>query len=525
MIFLVICLCILAFSEASKWENVTIAVVEYKLLVNSSLEESENVAQNAQKYIEIVKNVTKERKLDLIVFPEDTLYVHRETAIAIQLDNPCDSDSYPQFMKDLSCASRSSQTYIVLNLVEKVKCDEAQTSSDNCKKFGFYFYNTDVILDRNGTIVNRYHKYNLFGERTMDKPETPEEIVFETDFGIKFGIFTCFDILFKTPAQELLKRGVDAVIYPSMWYSELPFLAAMQTQQMWANRHNITLLAAGANNVQVGSGGSGVYRGVDGLVVGGVVAEGGTQVFLYQGDKNGDFDEDVDELAKKMDGFYLQIDNSLEDPKYRWEVLNTSVRNHYNVLCGGDDENTICCHYSLTMSTEEIKPDMKHYTYVMVSYSGIRSYTGVYNGGMEVCGIIACLNSSLSSCGQRFPNYEEIQWPVTFESITISAQFEKSENRTQFPNSLLSSIRPIDTSETSWDEKDVEINETIFEERSFTTRAQNRLLTFAILGRNFGLDSSADNDNDDDDSNHSSSSLSTSGILLSCSFLILRKIK
>jgi hypothetical protein len=49
-------------------------------------------------------------------------------------------------------------------------------------------------------------------------------VVVETDFGVKLGIFTCFDILFKSPAQDLAEEGVDGVIFPTMWFSELPFL-------------------------------------------------------------------------------------------------------------------------------------------------------------------------------------------------------------------------------------------------------------------------------------------------------------
>lgn len=70
----------------------------------------------------------------------------------------------------------------------------------------------------------RYRKYNLFGERDLDKPDEPEEVVIETDFGVRFGIFTCFDVLFKRPAQDLLRKNVDGVIFPTMWHSELPFL-------------------------------------------------------------------------------------------------------------------------------------------------------------------------------------------------------------------------------------------------------------------------------------------------------------
>ena len=107
----------------------------------------------------------------------------------------------------------------------------------------YYYYNTDVVFDRNGTIISRfvylirrtnnlfvdfrYHKYNLFGEFDMDRPDEPEIETFETDFGVKFGIFTCFDILFKSPAQTVLNENIDAIVYPTNWHSELPFLTGL----------------------------------------------------------------------------------------------------------------------------------------------------------------------------------------------------------------------------------------------------------------------------------------------------------
>ncbi|XP_044260501.1 vanin-like protein 2 [Tribolium madens] len=502
MRFLALCLSVLAFSKASKWENVTIAVVEYQPVAN--------ISTNTKHYIEILRNITQ--NLDLIVFPEDTLRSNRETAVEFQLSQtPCDSDTFPQFFHDLSCAARVSHTYLALNLVEKVKCNtSAPNPSENCKKFGFYYYNTDVVFDRNGSIISRYHKYNLFGEYDRDKPETPEEIITETDFGLKLGIFTCFDILFKAPAQELLKHGIDAVIYPTMWFSELPFLTAMQAQQMWSHGHNITLLAAGANSPLEGSGGSGVYRGGKGLVVGGVVAEGGTQTFVYQNDKKQA--SDVDELGRKMDGFYLQTDESVLD--YMSSAFDPHVQSSNTTICY---KEVFCCMFQIKSTLGEVKPNLDFYTYHLVAYSGFRSYSGVRNATIEVCGIIACLNSSLSSCGQRFAHYDQIQWPVTFEKITITAKFENNENHTQFPNSLLSSIRPIDTSETAWSGSEVTENGKNLIERKFSiTKPQNRLLTFAIWGRNF---------EDHDDDKNSSGVLSPVWASLCASLFVIYKLK
>ena len=179
------------------------------------------------------------------------------------------------------------------------------------------------------------------------------------------------------------------------------------------------------------------------------------------------------------------------------------------------------------MSVVKPETDLNFYTYHLVAYSGVRSYDGVYNGSIDVCAVIACLNSSLSSCGERFSKYEEVQWPVTFEEILVKANFEKTDNRTQYPNSLLSSIRPIDASKTVWNAVNVEDTGTNLIERSFSiAESQNRLLTFGIYGRNFDLDPANSNDDDDDDDGKgfaTSIMISgyTHGIMLSFSFLLV----
>lgn len=71
----------------------------------------------------------------------------------------------------------------------------------------------------------RYRKFNLFGEFYVNQTAEPDISIFETDFGIKFGMFTCFDILFQRPALELIEKyGIKHFIFPTMWFSELPFL-------------------------------------------------------------------------------------------------------------------------------------------------------------------------------------------------------------------------------------------------------------------------------------------------------------
>lgn len=95
------------------------------------------------------------------MFPEAGLRDTPETAVEVRVsDNPCKSASQADVLTNLSCAAAASKTYMVVNLVEKSKCD-IDNAGDNCAKFGFRFYNTDVVFDRGGTIVNRLVEQSL----------------------------------------------------------------------------------------------------------------------------------------------------------------------------------------------------------------------------------------------------------------------------------------------------------------------------------------------------------------------------
>ncbi len=216
--------------------------------------------------------------LDIIVFPEMTLN-QMQTAVEIPEPNdkvsPCDSVDYPEnnLVKEISCSAKMYQRYVVVGIVTKISCPDADMIEQNdpreCKDRpdGMSYYNTNVVFDRNGTVVSRYRKFNLFDEE-VDRPFKPTLAIFETDFGVKFGHFICFDILFRYPAWELIRsENITDIIYPTMWYSEMPFLTAVQVQHSWALINNVNLLAAGANNPLIGSTGTGIFSGRKGSLI------------------------------------------------------------------------------------------------------------------------------------------------------------------------------------------------------------------------------------------------------------------
>jgi predicted amidohydrolase len=49
--------------------------------------------------------------------------------------------------------------------------------------------------------------------------------ILDTGFGVKFGIFTCFELVLEKPTIQLVKEwGVTDILFPTAWFSELPFL-------------------------------------------------------------------------------------------------------------------------------------------------------------------------------------------------------------------------------------------------------------------------------------------------------------
>lgn len=60
-----------------------------------------------------------------------------------------------QVLKMLSCAVRTASLYAVINLSELYPCTDDHPGCPSDKKL---FYNTNIILDRNGKLIARYVK-------------------------------------------------------------------------------------------------------------------------------------------------------------------------------------------------------------------------------------------------------------------------------------------------------------------------------------------------------------------------------
>lgn len=455
--------------------------------------------KNAANYIDVIRHIKNVHgSLDIVLFPEASLVAAAKdnlktfTFVPDITENviPCESrDNYAGYFKELSCAAKTYKTYVAVNLIEIQTQEEQCYLKETNKTDNYKLYNTNVVFDRNGKVVARYRKYNVYLEPDISTTPAPELITFSTDFNETFGIFTCFDILFDYPALGLVKKNVKHFLYPTMWYSELPFLTASQVQQMWAEANNAVFLTSNVSYKRYGMGGSGIYLGKIGSLKNFKGPLNTTQ-YIYEevnleniNIKPKKIDE---EMAEDMDQ-YIFFQEDLSD--YTWYKLNTEKSADLKLrLCDNKNNGEFCCKLAVQINVNEAIQQRKgdKYVYYVVVKSGTRTFgNGVYTLGIDVCGLVACKNDSISGCGKRFNFYNDITWPVTFKKLHVTANFSAVGTK-QYPNSLLADFSSISSQLTSFSSK--KLNDEVVEQ-SFSFKSDiKQILSFAIWGRNFKLD-------------------------------------
>ncbi|CAG9854323.1 unnamed protein product [Phyllotreta striolata] len=486
--------CMIIISYAQEANTYNAAVVEYPTSGFTNGTEDEKLTDRATKLIDLLKTITT--ILEIIVYPEHVLNTDvPPSLIATKIpekftDVICNSsdNNYKLYLKLFSCAAIKYNTSIAINVIEEEHCSTNTDCGTNTDK---KYYNSLVVFDEHGLVSGRYRKWNLFGEYQLSTSDTPDIITITTKNNITFGLFICFDIIFSVPSMNLTRDlGVRNIIFPNNWISELPYLTSLQAQQMWAQENNVVLLAAGGNNPKTGASGSGIYNGemgpINSTFIGG---NGGNEVIVETISPDNalnveslpPLNDETDSIAKDLDDFFLLRDLSMDDHSSILMNENSSIIQ--DTVC----DNTLCCNFDISIAFNESMTGKYRYKYHLATFNGIRSFSGVRYAGIEACGVVACLNDSLSSCARRFSNYSEIYWPITFESIKVEADFIKDENRTQYPNSLTSSLRPVHPSYTHWGTVEEEL---LVTRRHILFSPQQRLLSFGIFGRDYGRDSS-----------------------------------
>ncbi|XP_058459439.1 vanin-like protein 2 [Malaya genurostris] len=386
---------------------------------------------------------------DLILFPELTLNSLSDPVYVPEPQEnlvPCRTDS-PELLSRLSCLAAEVRKYIVINLSEIFDCESTPEEDPRpCGPHGFHRYNTDVVFDRNGAVIARYRKFNLFREPGTNTTHIPEVVTFETDFGVTFGVFTCFDLLFAQPALELIKRDVKNFIFPAMWTSEPPFLTATQIYESWAYTNNVNLIASGTNYDPAGSTGTGVFNGRNGAIFSFITGEPTRTLFPVRVPKIPSnlvpnlipTRAESGTISGRLHGKLLETIRMGRDVLEIFTTMQINPEQYHDkigqIICNGD----FCCDFSATLT---ILPDrdITHY-YRFAVYDGVRTFQGYADAHVSTCGIITCRNTSLASCG--LPMNENSNY-LEFNEIAISGKFI-ANGTLVMPNSLDDMLHSLD---------------------------------------------------------------------------------
>ncbi|XP_070589642.1 pantetheinase-like [Erythrolamprus reginae] len=397
-------------------------------LMNQNIEILEDAIQKAAKQgAHII--VTPEDGIYGFFFTRETIYPYLEDIPDPQVNwIPCtDPERFgpAPVQKRLSCLARDNSIYVVANMGDKKNCSYIDPK---CPHDGHYQYNTNVVFDSEGKLVARYHKFNLFEvEHQFDFPKEPELVTFDTAFG-KFGLFTCFDILFHDPAITLVTQlSVDTILFPTAWMNVLPHLTAIEFHSAWAMGMRVNFLAANTHIPIYNMTGSGIYT------------PSGSKVCHYDAESmNGQLL--VAEIYSHPSRFPTPL------PTVNWSSYATTVEGFHEdpffgfifhdnfTLCRLEKkagnltvcQKSLCCHLSYRMTQQQ-----EDELYVLGAFDGLHEVEGQYY--LQICTLLKCGNRNPESCGQATTTAESY-----FDFYSLSGTFGTNY---VFPEVLLSGIR------------------------------------------------------------------------------------
>ncbi|NXV27723.1 BTD Biotinidase, partial [Rissa tridactyla] len=341
----------------------------------------------------------------IIVFPEDGIHGFNFTRSSIYpyLDfivpshsvkwNPC-REPYlfndTEVLQRLSCMALKNKIFLVANLGTKQPCEH---TDPHCPSDGRYQFNTNVAFNDDGMLVATYRKHNLYFEYAFDTPPEPDYKLFDTPFAGKFGMFTCFDILFFEPAVNLVRQySLKQIVYPTAWMNQLPLLSAVEFQQAFATAFNVNILAANIHYPTLGMTGSGIYTPVKSFIYHDMEGYGGKLIVAEIPVITTDYKTNLEKTPDRVS----EIGNEQLPPTFYAEMMYDNFT--FVPVWGEKGElqvcaNTLCCYltYQRAVVTDEL--------YALGVFDGLHTVHGTYY--VQACALVKCGGLSFSTCGQE----------------------------------------------------------------------------------------------------------------------------
>ncbi|XP_072303373.1 biotinidase [Eucyclogobius newberryi] len=356
----------------------------------------------------------------MLVFPEDGLqgFNFTRSSIAAYLEmvpdpqqeswNPCEDPlrhSNTEVQQWLSCLARRHRLYVVANMGSVQPCSRGSSrsrgSGGSCPSDGRWHFNTNVVYRSDGLLLARYHKQNLYFEEAFDTPPHMELVAFDTPFAGKFGLITCFDILFKQPTVSLLEKGVRQLIFPTAWMNQLPLLDTIQFQRAFSLGANVTLLAANIRNDELIMTGSGIYS---------------PSSAVYHHAQRGDPEEgrlivatltpleslpDTLPVGHKEQGFGRAGSCHSEDCKDPLSFTSSMMHDRFTfiLLRGPGGQRSVCDgSFCCWLQYQRIDSNFTE-EYALGAFAGMHTVNGHYS--LQVCALVKCAGADARSCGNE----------------------------------------------------------------------------------------------------------------------------
>ncbi|XP_028819381.1 biotinidase isoform X2 [Denticeps clupeoides] len=433
-----LCATLLVVRAAEPRYSYVAAVYEHRVELNPNPRETlgrRAALEHAQKNLDVLEEQAGRAAQQIIVFPEDAIqgFNFTRASIASYLETvpdpglvtwcPCaEPTRFPdtEILQRLSCIARRNRLYLVANMAGRQPCDP--TTDAHCPSDGRYQFNTDVVFSDDGALVARYHKQNLYFEAAFDAPRAAELVTFSTPFAGRFGVLTCFDLLFRAPAVALVEElGVRQLVYPTAWMNQLPLLSAVQIQRSFSYGAGVTLLAANIRAADLGMTGSGVYTPwhavyhhdaagetgrllvgtvpvLDPAMMGEGVENPGSAVAPFSGRVRQGSDGSHDGWHATGWHFKSQGGSCGQEPPVFTSTMMydnftlsplQGVRGNLSICHG-----TLCCHLLFRRSAAS-----QEELYALGVFQGLHVVHGVYF--LEVCALVRCAGTDFASCGEE----------------------------------------------------------------------------------------------------------------------------
>ncbi|XP_068218990.1 pantetheinase-like [Palaemon carinicauda] len=367
--------------------------------------------------------------------------------------------------QDMSCTAKENAMYVVVDVGEAAPCspnvrnpyNNTLDTSGHCPAYGYVYYNTQVVFDRDGAVIARYRKKNLFLEPVFHPGMDPDETaIFTTDFGVTFTLLVCFDIAFYRPAvYNHVTYGIQDAIMSTAWFDVLPFFLASNVQNSLSRGLGLNLLVAGFHYPEKAKLGSGIFRGATDLEFNYLAdPESGTRLLVSEVDTVASVDVALGSTSR-MSGTVanhemlkgkasVPLGNTSRKPrtvanhellkgkeepdsqanrkrKFYYDDISeyTNVPLEHGDGSSGDVLEAVACHNDDFCCRLTYHPTGK-LNYSLVAFSGLLVKELGFHLYSEVCSVLWCQTDDVTTCSYIEEGLPETD---TFGALTLEGVF------------------------------------------------------------------------------------------------------